>query len=62
VSTGKTKAGLKTGTFYTTVKNKRNGAVKGTGKLELKKFDSRAYNEEKDKCGMHVIFKEDKIK
>ena len=58
VSTGKTKAGKPTGTYYTTSKNKRTM----TEKFELKKFDPRAYNPETDKTGMHVLFKEEKIK
>lgn len=57
VSTGKTKAGNLTGTFYTTTKNKKNT----TTKLEFKRFDRRAYNAETGKCGMHVVFKEAKI-
>jgi large subunit ribosomal protein L33 len=58
VSTGKTKDGKATGTYYTTTKNKRNI----TEKLERKKFDRRAYNPETGKTGMHVVFKEAKIK
>lgn len=58
VSTGKTEAGKKTGTFYTTTKNKRTM----TEKFSLKKFDPRAYNTETKKSGMHVVFKEEKIK
>lgn len=58
VSTGKTAADKDTGTFYTTNKNKKTA----TKKLELKKFDKRAYNKETGKTGMHVLFKEDKIK
>jgi large subunit ribosomal protein L33 len=58
VSTGKTKDGRATGTFYTTTKNKR----KHTEKFSVKKFDARAYNTDSGKCGMHVTFKEDKIK
>ena len=58
VSTAKTKDGKPTKTFYTTIKNKRTS----TEKLSFKKFDSRAYNETTGKCGMHVIFKEEKIK
>jgi len=57
-STGTNKNGKKTGTFYTTTKNKRNNAEK----FSFKKFDPRAYNTETGKCGMHVIFKEEKIK
>jgi large subunit ribosomal protein L33 len=58
VSTGKTKEGKVTGTYYTTIKNKRTT----TEKLSRKKYDPRAYNTETGKAGMHVIFKEDKIK
>lgn len=58
VSTGKTKAGKVTGIYYTTKKNKRNT----TEKVSMKKFDSRAFNPETGKVGMHVLFKEDKIK
>lgn len=58
VSTGKTKAGKATGTFYTTTKNKRNM----TEKFQIKKFDPRAYNPETGKNGMHILFKEEKIK
>ena len=57
-STGKNKAGKPTGTYYTTAKNKRNT----TEKLERKKFDRRAYDPETGKTGMHVLFKEGKIK
>lgn len=56
-STGKTKAGKKTGTFRTTSKNKRTM----TDKLKLKCYDPRAYNEATGKCGMHVLFEEGKI-
>lgn len=58
VSTGKTKEGLPTKTFYTTSKNKRNS----TQKLSIKKFDQKAFNSISGKIGMHVLFKEDKIK
>lgn len=58
VSTGKNKEGRATGTYYTTTKNKRTT----TEKLSFKKYDQRAYNAETGRCGMHVIFKEDKIK
>jgi len=56
-STGKTEAGKPTGTFYTTMKNKRNT----TDKIERKKFDPRAFNAETGKSGMHVAFKEKKL-
>jgi len=58
VSTGKTKKGRPTGIYYTTKKNKRND----TEKLRFKKFDSRAFDSKTGKTGMHVEFKEDKIK
>lgn len=58
VSTGKNEKGKKTGTYYTTTKNKQQNAEK----LSVKKFDRKAYNPTTGKCGMHVIFKEDKIK
>lgn len=57
VSTGKTKDGKVTGTYYTTTKNK-----KLPEKLSMLKFDRRAFNAETGKLGMHVIFKEGKIK
>lgn len=55
-STGKTKAGKPTGTYYTTGKNKQLPE-----KLNLKKFDPRAWNEETGKPGKHVDFKEKKL-
>jgi ribosomal protein L33 len=58
VSTGKTAKGTDTGTYYTTNKNK----TKTTEKLQFKKFDRRAYNAKTGKTGLHVIFKEEKIK
>lgn len=58
VSTGKTKAGKATGYYYTTTKNKRNM----TEKVAMKKYDRRAFNPETGKIGMHVMFKEAKIK
>jgi ribosomal protein L33 len=57
VSTGKTKKGSLTGTYYTTTKNKQK-----TEKLELLKFDRLAFNPTTGKIGMHVLFKEGKIK
>jgi large subunit ribosomal protein L33 len=58
VSTGKNKEGRATKFFYTTTKNKRNV----TEKINIKKFDPRAYDPQTGKRGLHVIFKEDKIK
>lgn len=58
VSTGKTKEGKPTKTFYTTSKNKRTT----TEKINIKKFDPRAFNAETGRDGIHVMFKEDKIK
>lgn len=57
VSTGLRKDGKKTGTFRTTTKNKRTT----TDKLKKKYFDPRAYNQETDKVGMHVMFEEGKL-
>lgn len=59
VSTGLTKTGKKTGFFYNTTRNKKGG---NTEKLLKKKFDPRAFNKETGKCGMHVEFKEEKMK
>lgn len=56
-STGKTKEGKRTRYFYTTYKNTRNT----TDKLNIKKFDPRAWNEKANKPGMIVSFKEKKI-
>ena len=58
VSTGKTKDGKPTKTFYTTTKNKRTH----TEKMNTKKFDPRAFDPKTGKTGNHVSFKEDKIK
>jgi large subunit ribosomal protein L33 len=58
VSTGKRKDGKATKFFYTTTKNKRQN----TEKINIKKFDPRAFNSKTGKNGMHVVFKEDKIK
>ena len=58
VSTGKNAKGKVTGTYYTTTKNKRTI----TDKIEMKKYDRRAFNSETGKVGMHVVFKEAKIK
>lgn len=57
LSTGKTKAGRSTGYFYTTYKNTRNTA----DKLNIRKFDPRAWDKATEKCGMYVAFKEKKI-
>lgn len=57
VSTGKTKAGEPTAFYYTTIRSKQK-----TEKLELRKFDPRAFNSVTGKLGMHVLFKEGKIK
>jgi large subunit ribosomal protein L33 len=58
VSTGKRKDGKPTKTYYTTSKNKRQT----TEKITIKKFDPKAFNPETGKTGMHILFKEDKIK
>jgi len=57
ISTGKTLAGKPTKYFYTTYKNPRNT----TEKLNILKFDPRAWNEAAGKLGMQVLFKEKKI-
>ncbi len=56
-STGKKKNGKETGYFYTTYKNTQNT----TDKLELKKYDPRAWNPTTQRYGMYVAFKEKKI-
>jgi large subunit ribosomal protein L33 len=56
-STGKTQKGVPTGYFYTTYKNTRNTE----GKLNIKKFDPRAWSESLGKLGTYVTFKEKKI-
>ena len=48
----------KTGTFYTTTKNKRTKPEK----LELRKFDPKARHEITGRLGAHVLFKEEKIR
>lgn len=58
VSSGKNKKGKITGYFKTTTKNKRTS----TEKLVMRCFDPRAWNPETGRRGMHVEFKEDKIK
>lgn len=58
VSTGKREDGTPTKMYYTTTKNKRQH----TEKINIKKFDPRAFNPKTGKAGAHVIFKEDKIK
>ncbi|HVE44306.1 MAG TPA: 50S ribosomal protein L33 [Gammaproteobacteria bacterium] len=57
LSSGKTQAGKPTGTFRTTTKNKK----KTTEKLKMKSYDRRAFDAEKGKSGMHVLFEETKI-
>ena len=56
-STGKKKNGSGTKYFYTTFKNSRNT----TEKMEIMKFDPRAWNTDKEKLGAMVKFKEKKI-
>ena len=58
VSTGKRQDGKATGYYYTTMKNKRNTP----DKMRIRKFDPRAWHEEKQKYGCMVEFKEDKVK
>lgn len=62
VSTGKNKKGERTGYYRTTTKSLKPKRGVKPGKLEIKCFDPRAINPETGLPGMHVIFKEDKIK
>lgn len=57
LSTGKNQKGNNTGYFYTTYKNTRNTP----DKMNIMKFDPRAWNPETQKAGMMVLFKEKKI-
>ena len=57
LSTGKTAKGKDTGFSYTTSINTRNTP----DKLELRKFDPRAWNAEIGRCGMYVYFKQKKL-
>lgn len=57
LSTGKNEKGQDTGYFYTTYVNPRNTEEK----LNLMKFDPRAYNPNTGRCGMKVLFKQKKI-
>lgn len=56
-STGTGKDGKPTRYYYTKYKNKRNT----TEKLELKKYDPRAWDPATGKYGKHVVFKEKKL-
>lgn len=56
-STGTDKKGKPTRYFYTKFKNKRNT----TEKMELNKYDPRAWNADTAKYGKHVVFKEKKL-
>lgn len=55
-STGKNKNGKPTGYFKTLGVNKR-----AEKKLELMKYDPRAWNEKTGRVGMRVLFKQKKI-
>lgn len=57
VSTGTNKLGLPTKYCYYKYKNTRNTP----DKMEIKKFDPKAWNEERQAFGMYVIFKEKKV-
>ncbi len=56
VSPGLNKDGKKTGYYKTTTRNNKKE------KLLKKMYDPRAYNKETGKHGMHLEFKEEKIK
>jgi ribosomal protein L33 len=58
VSQGKTQKQKPTGTYYTTTVNKASRVA--NKKLLLKKFDKRAWVN--DKQGGHVEFKEERLK
>ena len=63
ISTGIGKNGKPTGYSKTTTKRTKAAAgEKQIGKLEKKMFDPRAWNPDKKKFGMYVLFKEGKIK
>lgn len=57
LSTGTRKDGKKTGSYFTTSKNTRNTEKK----LELSKYDPLAWDEDAQKSGKCVIYKEKKI-
>ena len=57
LSTGKNKLGKPTKFCYYTYKNTRNT----TEKMNIKKFDPRAWNPELEKFGMYCVFKEKKV-
>lgn len=72
-STGETEKGKRTGYFKTTTRTtastqsaadstKTSKSKNKAGKLEKHMFDPRAWNPKTERCGMHVIFKEGKIK
>ena len=56
-STGTLQDGRPTKYCYYTYKNTRNT----TDKMEIKKFDPKAWNEATEKFGMYTIFKEKKV-
>jgi hypothetical protein len=56
-STGSNEKGKSTGTFKTITKK----MISGGKKLTKKCYDSRAWNTETKKKGMHVLFEEGKL-
>ncbi|MGD9153398.1 MAG: 50S ribosomal protein L33 [Gammaproteobacteria bacterium] len=60
-STGVGKDGKSTGYFKTTTKKVKGVVGEKKGKLEKMMFDPRAWDAEKGKFGMYVLFKEGKI-
>lgn len=62
VSTGTREDGKTTGIYKTTTKSVKPKRGIKPGKLEKMSYDSKAFNKETGKLGMHVLFKEDKIK
>jgi len=62
VSTGTREDGKTTGIYKTTTKSVKPKRGIKPGKLEKMSYDPKAFNKETGKLGMHVLFKEDKIK
>ncbi len=61
-STGLNQKGKPTGMFKVVRINKRLQQEKGGEKLEVKMFDRFAWDKDKSRRGMHVIFKQAKLK
>ena len=57
-STGTDESGKRTGYFKTETKNK----TKENMKRQRVMYDPRAFNQKKNKIGVHILFKEGKVK